>query len=335
MSISRSQAAGTRHQWDKRHHYESEYTNADEAEWSAVLRGSAHVSHGTQDEMMSEFALEDSETPGATYMSRESADEALQGAVLEVVAERMKLLGIDGYPFRLEKNSLVLSAADDHPYLALLAICNLTSLSAKPFNQAPVGFEYLSLLAARSYLGPNAKGWRFGWPRANKSDLLIKDAAATLKLRAGSHPNEWDWNPSPSLPESPTTKSLKDTGMDIVVWVPWADLGPAQLQLVGQCACGDDWKFKTLELHLPRLKQWMRVPEPPPVRALFTPRHTPLPTISYEAPQAGLMFDRIRMVKLLMSDARIARAAKRFTRKIVTIARPKEPAASPTPLAAP
>lgn len=321
MAAKRVKAARGRTNWEKRHSYEREYQSADEAEWAALLNGAAHISQGTRNAIMSEEATEQRglDVPGAQYMGRESVEEALQASVLEIIEERKELLGVAGYPFRLEDNSLVFDGGLDHPYLALLTICNLPSLSKAPFNKAAVAFEYLSLIAAQSYLGENAKGWRFGWPRDNAEDLKMKDASAKLKNRAGAHVGEWDWQPAAYLPQDPTTKSLKDAGLDFVAWVKWRDGGPAQLQLVGQCACGEDWKLKTHDLTLPQLDCWMTVPSPPPIRALFTPRHTPFPSILHKAPQAGLIFDRIRIVHALMSGAKPARRARRFVKRIIDL----------------
>ena len=320
-SIKRIKAARARTHWQQRHSYEREYKNADESEWAALLSGTAHISQGTRDAMMSEEALEQDGTsvPGASYMQREGVDEGLQASVREIVEERIELLGATGYPFSLDNNSLVFSGDFDHPYIALLTICNLPSLSKAPFNSAAVAFEYLSLIAAQSFLGAKSHGWRFGWPRDNDQDLKIKDAAAKLGVRAGGHLGEWDWVPAAYLPDDPSTKSLKDAGLDFVAWVPWADGGPAQLQLVGQCACGEDWKLKTHDLRLEKLGQWMRVPSPPPVRALFTPRHTPYPSIHYKASEAGLIFDRIRMVHALMATSTVQRKASRFVKRIVAL----------------
>lgn len=321
MLVKRVKAARSRTNWVNRHKYEREYKNADEAEWAALLNGVAHVSQGTRDAMMSEEATEQDgeDIPGALFMEREGVEEGLQASVLEVIAERQDLLGSDGYPFSLEDNSLVFNGVYEHPYIALLTICNLPSLSKHPYNSAAVAFEYLSLIAAQSFLGENAKGWRFGWPRDNAQDLLVRDASAKLKSRAGDHAGEWAWRPEAYLPDSPTTKALKDAGLDFVAWVKWHDGGPAQLQLVGQCACGEDWKLKTHDLTINQLDCWMSVPKPPPVRALFTPRHTPYPSILHKAPQAGLIFDRIRIVHALTANTKASRRARRFVKRIVDL----------------
>lgn len=321
MTASRIKAARTRINWESRHQYEKEYRNTDEAEWAAFLNGRAHISQGTRDDMMSEavFEQEGMLTPGDRYMEREGVEEGLQASVLEIIEERQSLLGVDGYPFALENNSLKFLGDNSHPYLAFLAICNLESLTRAPFNKVPVAFEYISLIAAQAYLGPASKGWRFGWPRDNEIDLRISAAASNLKSRAGNHQSEWDWNPKAYLPQEPTTRSLKDAGLDFVAWVGWKDRGPAQLQLVGQCACGEDWKLKTHDLTLPQLRQWMAVPEPAPIRALFTPRHTPFPSIQYKAAQAGLIFDRVRLVHMLTSDKRTKRKAAKFVDRIIAL----------------
>lgn len=324
MMISRQIAAGSRTRFEKRGSYETDYQNADEAEWAALNSGAAHVSQGTRDEMMSDIATEDGENkvPGDHYMTREAADEGLQAAVLEIVEERQKLLGPNGYPFKLRENSLVFNGEDQHPYGALLALCQLPSVSSKTYKSAPVAFEYLSLIAARAYLGKRARGWRFGWPRDNAAHLKVSQAAKALQQRSAPHePSNWQWIPSPELPEEPNSRDLKDAGMDFVAWLPWQDRGPGQLHLVGQCACGTDWVLKKHDLSLTRLGNWMRLPQPHPIRSLFTPRHLALPTLREAGGEAGLIFDRIRIVQAIMSDPIAQRCAQRFAQRIVKLGR--------------
>lgn len=321
MNYTRYEAVGNRTNHSKRGQYEAAHRNADQAEWSAALHGFAHVSAGTRDDMMSETALEFSGTEAhdSSFMGREVADEGLQASTLEVVAERQKLLGPRGYPFQLVSNSLEFKGDNKHPYLALLTLCHLPSVSARPYNTAPVAFEYLSLIAAQAYLGQRSSGWRFGWPRDNKAHLRVSEATRTLQGKAGGDIDAWQWNPVPSKPQNPNPRDLKDAGMDIVAWVPWHDKGPGNLHLVGQCACGEDWKWKQHDLELKALGQWMRLPEPAPIRAIFTPRHLSLPAIRDTAPQAGLVFDRIRMTDEICRCPTAVRRAGRFAQRIVEL----------------
>ncbi|MCX8521109.1 MAG: hypothetical protein ORN28_06180 [Rhodoferax sp.] len=319
--ITRYQAAASRIHFEKRGIYETEYQNADEAEWAAARKGTAHIAQGTRDEMMSDAAVERGELPlpGDDYMNREAVEEDLQASVLEVINERQHLLGEAGYPFKLEENSLVFCGDESHPYLALLTLCQLPSVSSNSFKAAPVAFEYLSLIAARALLGMRSKGWRFGWPRNNQGQVKVADAVNALHRRAGNHMDEWHWQPAPSKPNNPGTRDLKDAGMDFVAWVPWHDSGPGQLHLLGQCACGEDWIFKKHDLNLNKLAEWMRLPHPHPVRALFTPRHLALPTLRDAASEAGLVLDRIRITQAIMNCTQAMRRSQRFTRCIVTI----------------
>ena len=321
MMINRYQAAAGRSVFENRGIYETEYQNADEAEWSAALNGTAHIWQGTRDEMMSDAAFERGELalPGNYFMTREAVDEYLQASVLEIIHERQHLLGEAGYPFRLQGNSLVLCGDESHPYLALLTLCQLPSVSSSFYKAAPVAFEYLSMIAARALLGIRSKGWRFGWPRDNQGQVKVADAVHALQRRAGDHIDEWHWQPAPSKPKNPNARDLKDAGMDFVAWLPWHDSGPGQLHLLGQCACGEDWVLKKHDLNFNKLAEWMRLPHPHPVRAIFTPRHLALPTLRDSASEAGLVFDRIRITQAIMNCTQAMRRSQRFTRRIVAI----------------
>lgn len=326
MTVLRRDAAATRSNEAIRHTYLTDYENADQAEWQAVLFGQAHVSGGTHDDSMAQTQLDHAGVAPeqALHLEVEQADEALQGAVLEVVTERQTLLGSD-YPFDLQGNSLVLRAgvADDTVYLGLLAIANLPNLNRAPYNKAPVAFEHLSLLAAQQHLGSNAKGWRFGWPREGHEKVLtrMETAVTRLKAMAGEHPNDWHWRPAPSSNTAERISQMKDCGLDVVAWVPWPDGGPGQLHLLGQCACGDDWKHKLHDLTLKRLNHWMKLPEPEPLRAFFTPRHLPLPFFEEVSRDAGLTFDRIRIVQAIDHDEAARATAAPLARRLVKLGR--------------
>jgi hypothetical protein len=326
MNAIRRDAAATRSNEAARHTYLADYDNADQAEWQAVLHGQAHVSGGTHDDSMAQTELDHAGVAPeqALHLEVEQADEALQGAVLEVITERQALLGIN-YPFELEGNSLVLRAGvdGDNVYLGLLAITAMPSLNKSPYNDAPIAFEHLSLLAARFYLGTNAKGWRFGWPREGDEKALTRMQAAIshLKALAGDHPNDWHWRPAPSSNTAQRISQIKDCGLDVVAWVPWPDGGPGQLHLLGQCACGEDWKQKLDDLSIKRLNHWMKLPEPEPLRAFFTPRHMPLPFFEEVSRDAGLTFDRVRMVQAIARDVGARTEAAPMARSLVELGR--------------
>jgi len=289
--------------WEIRYPLDKLAQNADETEWAAVLRGTSHVSVGTQDEAMAEtgdeFAAEDADQLIASdrLQGQEILQESRQGTVLEQLEQRQELLG-DAYPFEIDGNSLIYTPGDLPVYELLLGICQAPSLSAAPFCELPRLFENLSLLAGRGYLGPQARGYRTGWPRP-KNVARFKTLIEDVKKQSGSYPSEWQWQHAEHLPEDPAPKFVKEDGLDVVVWRQWPDQRMGQLYLLGQCACGADWLKKDKELDLDDFKEWFRLPRTQPVRSFFTPRHAVDPILNHLARTAGLVFDRMRIVQAL------------------------------------
>lgn len=288
--------------WENRFIYDQVSENADEAEWQAILNGSAHVSVGTMDEAMAdagdELAPASAETlAGDRLQGQEVLQESRQGTVFELIIERKKLLG-EAYPFRIDGNTLIHSPGRLPLYELLVGICQAPSLTKAPYCELPRLFEQISMLAGRGYLGPYADGYRTGWPRPEKLSHF-KSAIADLKEKSGNYPSEWQWSVAEHLPDDPAPKFIKEDGLDIVVWRKWPDKRTGQLYLMGQCACGADWLKKDKDLDPDSFTDWFKLPRNRPVRSFFTPRYAIDPIINELSKTAGLVFDRIRIIQSL------------------------------------
>jgi hypothetical protein len=210
--------------WETRYAYNDLSENADQVEWAAILAGSAHLSTGTADDVMSESG-DDLTLPTARFGDRlqgsEVIQEALQGNVAELLWERQTLLGAD-YPFTIHGNSLAYQPTGLPIYELLLGICLAPSLTQAPYCKLPRLFEHLSKLAGMGYLGPESEGYRTGWPRprdVSHFQVLIAD----LKQQSGNFPAEWQWSPEEHLPNDPAPKFVKEEGLDVVIWRKWPD----------------------------------------------------------------------------------------------------------------
>lgn len=295
-------SAGMGQQWSNRAQYARAAISADQTEWQAVLHGSAHVMVGTLDEEMSEEAdqdLQDGIRIEDPIEGKSRVLELTQGLASELITKRVDQLG-DAYPFDRVDNSLHYKAQTDKLpiYELLLGISRAPSLTRGDFVQLPRLFEQLSRLAGMAFLGPSAKGFHTGWPRP-ETPTRFKHTIEQLRADSGSHFSEWAWQPDGMLPNDPVPALIKDGGLDIVAWRPWDDRRGGQLYLLGQCACGLDWPDKTADLNLTRLSDWFRPPRVSPLRSLFTPHYAISELLFEHSPQAGLMFDRARMVHLL------------------------------------
>lgn len=309
--------------WEQRYLSDKISTNADEAEWSAIQYGQAHFSAGTMDEAITESG--DEHAPeGAEFLLQadtiqgaEVLQESRQGPVYELLAERQKLLG-ESYPFRFEGNTLVYEPSEGPPiYELLVGICQSPSLTRDPYTRLPRFFEQLSLIAACGYFGPEAEGYRVGWPRP-ENQSRFQTVIRQLKVKSGNYNSEWQWQPAEHLPDNPAPKFIKDEGMDLVVWRKWADNRSGQLYLIGQCACGGDWLNKDRDLDLGSLEEWFRLPRVLPIRSFFTPRYVIDALLVELSRTAGLIFDRVRLVQVL-SEQHIAEKVQAVGQQIVEL----------------
>ena len=288
--------------WGSRAQYHRLAVSADQVEWRAVLDGSAHVMAGTMDEEMAEEAdqdLSDDIRSSDILEGKSKVLEHTQGQTTELIVERIEQLG-DAYPFEHTANSLrYKGTTNELPlYELLLGISRAHSLTTGQFKELPRIFEQLSRLAGMAFLGPAADGFHTGWPRP-KTHVRFKSVIDTLRKNSGEFSSEWQWQPNCDLPDDPLPALIKDGGMDIVAWRPWADRRGAHLYMLGQCACGADWLEKTNDLKLERLREWFCPPRVAPLRSFFTPHYAVKHLLYHHSLEAGLMFDRARMVHML------------------------------------
>lgn len=337
-AVNASRAFGN--QWSTRSRDDKLSTSADQVEWQAVLHGVAHVAAGTMDEEMTEEADQEIAEDVRTRDPLEGKNrvmELAQGGTAEIILQRKMQLG-EAYPFKHVENSLRYEpSADQLPlYELLLGTSQAPSLTTDPFTKLPRLFEQLSKLAGMAFLGPSALGFHTGWPRPAEH-TRFKAVVDDLRTKTGKHYGEWEWRQSSYLPIDPVPALIKDGGLDIVAWRPWADQRGAQLYLLGQCACGSDWLNKTKELDMDRLMDWFAPPRVAPLRSFFTP-HYAVNAILYEhSLSAGLMFDRVRILHMLrephISDSVEALSAE--IQDALAIAKQKLPPKPPSSAHAP
>lgn len=288
--------------WESKSHYNQLAINADQVEWQAVLHGSAHIMAGTMDDEMSEAADQEIAPEARKENPMEGKNivlEYTQGTATEIIVERIKQLG-DAYPFDHVQNSLIYKQTREGPplYELMLGISQTPSLTKGAYVQLPRVFEQLSKLAGMAFLGPHADGYHTGWPRPD-SHSRFKSVIDDLRKSSGEFSSEWEWSPGSDLPSNPLPAYIKDGGLDIVAWRPWSDARGAHLYLLGQCACGQDWLQKTTDLDAKRMRDWFKPPRVEPLRSFFTPHYAVKALIHEHSRDAGLMFDRVRIVHML------------------------------------
>ena len=153
----------------------------------------------------------------------------------------------------------------------------------------PKLFERMTAEAVKNYI--QGEAFIFGWPVMDGQDANIG-----LRVKAvASQTRE-------KFVERPAGR-YKDRGVDIIAWKPFDDhrnneYRTSQLVILSQCAAGADWRGKTGQLPY---RSWLRYIHWAcnPVTSFAVPRVIPDDLWHDISEEAGILFDRIRLVNLL------------------------------------
>jgi len=297
-------------EWEYRRQDENLAVNADQAEFAAIMYGSSNFESGTYDERLA-GALDDYEVVPPQPTTRWANDDtALDSASSEVGNEIKRRKGVlgDKYPFDVKGNQIQYNPSKSLVYEFCLAISLAASLHTGETKKLPIAFERLARDLTVFLLGTGAQGYRTGWPNDSLEDrpTKFKELMGKLSAMAG----EWNWSPERGLPDDPSSRDIKDEGLDFVVWKGFVDQRGGRLFILGQCACGNDYqtKYADIDPEFRKLKKWLRpLSHATPMRVFTTPRHIPNDTYFKEVNElAGLTLDRIR-ITLLAEESDLSR----------------------------
>lgn len=282
-----------------RHAEQRAATDADQTEKQALLNGEAVVDAGVQDDIIAEAIDEEQHQPDIAGLDAEIAgrerwhrrDLNVDGEASEVAQEihrRRAFLG-GAYPFELDGNSLRYRGPTSGFYEYCLSISVAPNITTGEFVRLPRTFERVVAILTQLHMGCESDFMHTGHPR--DGDLgTFRSAMEELARRTG----EWNWGPNEGLPEEPTVAG--DGGVDFVVWKKPGDQRPGSLFILGQCACGDDWSSKLLDLDLNELRTWFKpLSYVEPIRAFATPFALSDGNFQRAQVKAGWVLDRIRL----------------------------------------
>ena len=295
----------------RRHRSQQLSSDADQVELGALRSGHVVIDSGAEDDLVA-GVLDDlaadsmSPTDAEDWERNDLIRDDSVGPIHEVLAMRSDLLGT-AYPFDLDQSTLIYAKDRHSPVYEFLLSASSSKLVGDPYAELPRTFERVATRLVTAYFGANAKGIHMGSPRDGKTSF--KAAAKQLHSRTG----EWHWGPEESLDPA----DVKDEGCDFVVWLHPSDgrkIG--QLFVLGQCACGNNWQDKYADLNIKRVERWFNpLSTVEPVRAFATPQHVDDDLLREASREAGLLFDRARLV-LIASSAGIELFGSEMLRKI-------------------
>ena len=267
--------------------------DADQAEFSAMIKDSVLIDAGLYDDMVS-GALDDFETHDETVTEKWHAldleYDSANSEVYKEIERRSEILG-ESYPFKIKQNQITYHESKSYFYEFCLAISTAQNITTGDNVFFPRIFERMSALLFKQYLGHDSECIHVGSPRDAEIGKKFKEAMEKVHTIT----NEWIWNPIADFGDDPQTTG--DEGLDFIAWKNTPDKRKGKLFILGQCACGGDWDTKFSDLNLGKIGKWFN---PlcyinPPVRAFTTPFHLSDTNLSNAQSQAGIVFDRTRL----------------------------------------
>ena len=251
--------------------------------------------------------VSDIENVSGGVPEEDEVDQLAEDAFTEL-DRRVGACGPRGYPYKIAEQgyTLRIRTASSSPkhllycYLLLATRLNMTHNRHHADMDGTLLFEGLAAAAAQDYLGPRAESMVFGTSadapnfkaKVNRLCECIEEGGM-FRDRLGGQ------------------TSFRDGKLDIVAWKPFADRRPGKLIAFGQCKTGTSYKDSLTQLQPDSfLRKW--VLDPPlftPVRMFFLSEALPTTDWKHLASDAGLLFDRCRVVEFAngVDDATVRR----------------------------
>lgn len=200
------------------------------------------------------------------------------------------------YPYSLTNMDYVLEyvPASDHgniiyPYLLLATRARMSIDRIKSELDGSLLFEHLCAAVAKEYFGDRSNVDVFGTSKKDFKTFRekLQDIAKIIGEGGQIHlrPN---YRP-------------KDDNVDVIIWKGFADKQPSQMIAFGQCKTGTNWTEKISELNTQAFcNRWFTdQPVLLPIRMFFTAQDFPRNIFLERAQNAGLVFDRFRILDYL------------------------------------
>ena len=305
-----------RSDYRRRHEAQRFVVDADRAEFYALRDGVTEIDSGVYAEQVAGTLedLDDNIHDSEGWQRDDLRYDTAVGRTCEEIERRVQILG-DAYPFKLTEGTLSHSNDASSIYEFFLVICN-SKLASGVHVKLPRLFERIAAKLVADYFGEHARDIHTGWPRDAETGKSFKEAMQHVSELTG----EWKWRPEDELPGE---QHQGDGGCDFVIWLRTPDRRRiGQLFVLGQCACGNDWKNKYHDLNIRRLQKWFNpLAVVDPVRSFATPHHVTDDVLREASREAGLFFDRARltMAAFQASDAVIGDEMKKGMKDLIAL----------------
>lgn len=273
--------------------FEKVAKDADQTELVALRFGSTRATSGVRDDTIAEtlddhYSIQDG-VEEAEWQSRESSIDNASSQIIAEIERRAESLG-PLYPFNLTGDVLSYEQSDSQLYEFLLCTSITTNLTKGAFRHFPRHFERIATELTANFLGPNTGYCHIGWPNDRRR---FKQAVGT----AIDESKELSWSPDEGLPDAGPRGG--DEGVDYILWKTFECGRPiGQPFYFGQCACGNDWDTKLNDV-AEKFFKWFSRLKVPPSKVFAVPFVIPDAKLVEVSRDAGIVLDRLRLVKAL------------------------------------
>lgn len=234
---------------------------------------------------------------GVQEQEEESVDILAEDVFAEL--ERRAKVCAHGYPFSIGNDGQSARFIGDgvgdaqHATYAFLLLATRLNMTADRVHGEIDGtalFEEMAAESARSYLGARSKSVVFG---TAAQDAGFKEKVEDICTRIGEGDGFND--------RGGDGRRQKDGKLDVVAWTPFSDGLPGKLIVFGQCKTGTHFKDQLAQLQPDAFcrKWFLSQPALLPVRAFFVSEALPRSRWRNTAVDAGLLFDRCRIVDFI------------------------------------
>ena len=285
----------TDHPYFLRGHFLKVSKDSDQAELEALRFGKSRAASGVRDDAMADtleenYAAEDA-LGEESWQTHETSIDTASSQILEELERRSRALG-NQYPFQLDGDVLTYEQSDVLVYEFLLCASLAPSLTTGKFKAFPRHFERLATVLTANFLGPNTGYCHTGFPNEHRRFRKAVDVAIASS-------GELRWTLENDLPHEGPRQG--DEGVDYILWKDFG-CGRAigQPFYFGQCACGNDWDSKLNDITV-RFFKWFSPLKVKPTKVFAVPFVIPDSKLNEVARDAGIVMDRLRLVKAVSS----------------------------------
>ncbi len=244
------------------------------------------------------IADDELKTDGIDDEDDEFIGEKLNEVCIEI--NRRKQACDGKYPFTLENRgcSLMLDLPDNdwttitYAYLLFATRLNMKKDRVQAGVDGALLFEKLSAKVAQVYWGERAESIVFGTASGGSFKVKVEDLCKSIGEGKGFKNN--------NIAEP----KEKDGKLDIVVWKKFKDGNTGKLIGFGQCKTGTEWIETISQLDAEKFcdKWFNEIPPVKPVRMFFVADSFPIREWHTKSTDAGLVFDRFRIMDFLPSN---------------------------------